>query len=177
MKFLTTSECAVWCTGHGYRLLQGDRGENGFLDVGSNTSNSVVFDLPRDSGAKVAIARMVAALMATPPEVLLWLRNWDVWPSSGHQPLMTRLRQALGEVRPLGEAPGHLLVPGEAADGLSVLVISMCFFWDCAVLPSAGGSFFFTSHDEYFSFSSEKPGDLKRFQERVMSILNPEEGH
>jgi hypothetical protein len=34
-------------------------------------------------------------------------------------PLFTRFREAFGEKRPLIEAPGHLLTPGEADDAVS----------------------------------------------------------
>jgi hypothetical protein len=60
----------------------------------------------------------------------------------------------LGETRHLSETPGHLAALTESDDLISTLVISIEFFWDCAVLPAGGRDFFFVSHDEYLEFGS-----------------------
>jgi len=45
-------------------------------------------------------------------------------------PLFKTLRRALGEERALIEIPGHLIEPSEAADGLSLLLVTCLFLWD-----------------------------------------------
>jgi hypothetical protein len=63
-------------------------------------------------------------------------------------PLFARFRAALGEQRPLIDIPGHLVDgPKDDDDGLSVLVVSMLFLWDCWVF-SAAGAVIWVSHDE-----------------------------
>jgi hypothetical protein len=69
-------------------------------------------------------------------------------------PLFARLRQALGESRPLIEAPGHLLTPDEADDAVSILVVSLQFVWNCHILTSSGRDAVFVSHDDIGWFAS-----------------------
>ena len=145
---LTHSECAGWCRAHGFPVHESDsdgRPAPRVLEAG--TRIAVVY--PEDSRHKVQLSREVVTRLAHDQEVLLWLDDWAVWPSSQHMPLFTRFREALGEKRPRIEAPGHLFQPRERDDAISVLAMAMLFFWDCHVLPGGIGPAFFTSHDEW----------------------------
>ena len=75
-----------------------------------------------------------------------------MWPSSEHMPLYDRFRQALGETRPLIETPGHLADMSDGEDALSVIAMSLLFFWDFYVLAAVPSPMFFASHDEYAGF-------------------------
>jgi hypothetical protein len=114
----------------------------------------VEFPLPTDSGHKTALAKTLYALIDPAPELLFWIGDWAVWPSCQHMPLFSRFREAFGEPRPLIEVPGHVLQPHEAADALSLLILSLLFFWDCHVLTASGRDALFVSHDEYGWFAS-----------------------
>jgi hypothetical protein len=114
----------------------------------------VEFAPPADSGRKVAFARFLQSLLDPAPELLYWLGDWAVWPSSQHMPLFNRFRQALGERRPLIEAPGQLLTPDELDDATSILIVSLQFVWDCHVLTASGRDAIFVSHDEYGWFAT-----------------------
>jgi len=63
-------------------------------------------------------------------------------------PLFTRYRSSFGEERPLIDVPGHLLEPHDDEEAVSILAMSLLFFWDCYVLPISKRGTFFTSHDE-----------------------------
>ncbi len=78
---------------------------------------------------------------------LLWVREWSAWPSGEHMPIYTKWRSALGDTRALIEAPGHVVDPHEDDDGLSVLVMSALFLWDCWVYTE-NGTIVMISHDE-----------------------------
>jgi hypothetical protein len=114
----------------------------------------VEFPLPKDSGRKVWLARFLYGLVDPSPELLMWLGDWAVWPSNQHMPLFSRFRQAFGENRPLIDAPGHLVTREEADDAISILAVSMLFYWDCHVLTASGRDVLFVSHDEFGWFSS-----------------------
>src|SRR2546426_10068296 len=108
MQCLTYSECAEWCSRRGFPT----RHIEGYLvgphpDIRSPPFHFVEFSPPTDSGRKVAFGRFLYSLIEPAPELLFWLGDWEVWPSSQHMPLFTRFRQALGESRPLIEAPGQ----------------------------------------------------------------------
>ncbi|MCE9544271.1 MAG: hypothetical protein K8T25_01915 [Planctomycetia bacterium] len=157
MKCLTYSECANWCS---LRSIP-TKDIEGYIvgphpDLQSPPFFMVEFKPPTDSGRKVALARFLLSLLDPAPEMLFWLGDWAVWPSSQHMPLFTRFRQAVGERRPLIEAPGHLLTPDENDDGISILTISLEFIWDCHVLTASGRDAIFVSHDEWGWFASRE---------------------
>src|SRR5208282_2944774 len=105
--------------------------------------------LPKGSGQKAALTKWLYSFIKTEEQVLVFLRNWEVFPSAGHIPLLLRLRQAHGQAQSLAEYPGHLLTNHEADDGISLLLLSAEFFWDCFVLGKSAQTALFISHDEY----------------------------
>ena len=68
-------------------------------------------------------------------------------------PLFSRFRHSFGESRPVIDAPGHLVMREEADDAISILAVSMLFFWDCHVLTASGRDVLFV-HDEFGWFGS-----------------------
>jgi hypothetical protein len=52
-------------------------------------------------------------------------------------PLFTKFREALGEQRPLIEAPGHLVTPAEAGDAISIITVALLFIWNCHALSAS----------------------------------------
>jgi hypothetical protein len=163
MRFLSNEECAEWCRQHGYRIISSSPGP--FAPALEQPSfHRIEYQLPTDSGEKVALARSLLLRFVDSPEILVWNRNWDVWPSSGHVPLVDRLRRALGESRPLHEAPGFLATNVEHPDTLSFLIISLQFFWDCWLLSSDGSQAAFCSHDEFFAFMNRSESVVESFK-------------
>jgi hypothetical protein len=129
-------------------------------------------DLPVDSGKKVFLAKVVFERLRSEKEFLLWLHDWVVWPSSGHVPLILRLRESPGESRGLEDAPGILITREEIDDGISILILALQFYWDCLVVGASGSLAFFTSHDEFCSFMSTDEASL----EGLMDPLGPAGG-
>jgi hypothetical protein len=127
--------------------------------------------LPRDSGKKVALTKCLYNFVRMERRVLVLLNNWQVFPSSGHVPLVLRVRQALGESRPLVEFPGHLFSSDEHEDGISVVLVSAQFFWDCFVVGESATTFFFLSHDEYYEFYTRDSGVFAEFKRMVAHFL------
>src|ERR1035437_8906535 len=103
MRILTPAEWQAWCNERQVPLR-----EAGWIRPNIRAAPfHVRVPYPPDSGKKVYLARLLYSLVAPDPETLLLVDDWAVWPSSQHMPLFTRFRQALGENRPLIEAPGH----------------------------------------------------------------------
>src|SRR6266705_5728301 len=136
MKFLSVNECTAWCRQHRYEVSEREGHNSPYPELSDSEFHRIEYELPDDSGSKVALARMTFESFDKPGEVLLWLRAWEVWPSSGHLPLFMRLRQSFGADCSIFETPGHLVPWAEQDDALSILVISLEFFWDCFVLIS-----------------------------------------
>ena len=150
MRFLTYSQCAEWCSQRGFPARQIE----GYVvgptpDIQLPHFHFAEFHPPSDSGRKVWLARFLYSLLQRSSEMLLWLGDWAVWPSSQHMPVFTRFREAFGEKRPLIDAPGHLLTPEEADHAISIMSVSLLFMWDCHELSGSGRDAVFTSHDEF----------------------------
>jgi hypothetical protein len=43
--------------------------------------------LPKDSGKKVGIARIIANILLDHESFLLWVAGWGIWPNSEHNDL------------------------------------------------------------------------------------------
>jgi len=168
MRCLTYTECAEWCSRRNFPT----RHIEGYVvgphpDIQSPLFHFVEFTLPTDSGRKVAFGRFLYSLVDPPPELLFWLGDWAVWPSSQHMPLFSRFCQALGEGRPLIDAPGHLLMPNEADDAVSILVVSLQFVWNCHILTSSGRDAVFISHDEFGWFASRDESVAESVRQQI----------
>jgi hypothetical protein len=155
MKALTYSECAEWCAVRGFPTRQiPTYGVGPDPDLESGSFHFARFDSPRGAEQLVWFAQYLYSLIDPSPELLIWLGDWAVWPSSQHMPLFTRLRERLGEVRPLIEAPGQLLAPQEADDAISMITIALLFSWNVHLLLASGRDAVFVSHDDWGWFAS-----------------------
>lgn len=177
MKFLTRDACGVWCGQHGYRLRDYGLGVL-YPDLLDRRYGTVSYLLPSDSGRKVALAKQILDRLEAPPEMLLWLREWEVFPSCGHVPVIVRFREACGTTAPLDETPGHVAAWEERDDALSILVMSLEFCWDCFVLSSEGDTIIFVSHDEFIQVLTRSSKREEVFKELAeLFALSPRHGH
>lgn len=166
MKCLNSNECVEWVRAH---LPQG--GTLNF-DVGRPRLplfgfRNVEYKMPDDSGSKVHLARLAVQRFESEAEILIWVQNSKVWPSSSHLPLMIRFRQALGENRPLQDYPGHCFTSDEMPDAVSVAVMALEFFWDTLIIAESGRCAFYISHDEYYSFMSNDERSIDEFRSSI----------
>lgn len=159
MRFLTPDQWQAWCVARQVPLR-----EAGWIRPGIDADHFHIADLPYppDSGAKVSLARRLFSLVASESETLLLVDDWAVWPSSQHLPLFTRFREALGERRPLIEAPGHVVTPADTDDAISIVATSLLFIWDCYGISSTGRDAFYISHDEFCYFASRDASVAER---------------
>ncbi|MEO6846650.1 MAG: hypothetical protein ABI254_05290 [Chthoniobacterales bacterium] len=151
MQFLTSAECQAWCLERSVPLRN-----VGWIRPDIKAEHLHIVDIPykADSGAKVHMARFLLSLVYSDAETLLWVDDWEVWPSSQHMPLFARFREALGEYRPLIEACGHLVSQTDMDDAISIIATSLLFIWDCYGISASGRNAFYFSHDEYCYFAS-----------------------
>jgi hypothetical protein len=151
MQFLSPVEWQAWCVARQVPLR-----EAGWIrpDLRANGNHIAKLEYPNDSGRKVVLARRLIPLIASEGESLVLVDDWAVFESCQHLPLFTRFREALGERRPLIEAPGHLVDPAEIDDAISIVAICLFYFWDCYGISASGRDAFYISHDEYCYFAS-----------------------
>jgi hypothetical protein len=173
MQFLSYAQCAEWCSQRGFPTRQME----GYIvgpdpDLQPPEFHFAEFTPPVDSGRKVWLARFLYPLLQPQGELLIWLGDWAVWPSSQHMPLFTRFREAFGEKRRLIEAPGHLLTLEEADDAISIISVSLLFMWNCHVLSDSGRDAVFISHDEFGWFATRDPAVAATTREKISEALS-----
>jgi hypothetical protein len=172
MRFLTALECQEWCALRGFPTHEVPGFIGGYLArLQSQGFHFVEFELPVDSGQKVRLAGFLYSLLEPSAELLIWLGSCDVWESSQHMPLFTRLRQALGENRGVLELPGHVAKAAEADDAISIMCLSLLFIWDCLVSSDSGRDAVFTSHDEFGWFATRDPAVAAAAQAKISATL------
>jgi len=167
MRFLTPAQWQTWCLERQISLR-----ETGWTrpDIGADNFHIAELPYPQESGAKVSLARQLFPLVASEAESLILVDDWTVWPSSQHLPMFTRFRQALGEQRPLVEAPGHLVSPADTDDAISIVATSLFFIWDCYGISSTGRDAFYISHDESCHFASRDASVAERVASQLAAI-------
>jgi|SRR6185369_9081101 len=159
MRFLTPEQWQAWCVARQVPLREASRIRPA---IGADHFHIALLPYPSDSGGKVRFARRLLSLVASDSEALVLVDDWDVWPSSQHLPLFTRFREALGERRPLLEAPGHVVTRADEDDAISIVALSLLFLWDCYGISSTGRDAFYISHDEHCDFASRDAAVAER---------------
>ncbi len=110
---------------------------------------------PREPYRVFFIAHWIAIELTHRRPALLWITEWDIWPSSENWHLYYKLRQTYGDPRLLRDAPGHLFLEHETEDLASFLQLSMLNGWGGYILTDANYVNAFSSHDEYIDFYAE----------------------
>ena len=141
MESLTRQQASDWCQAHGIALDERGRPDR--------PGAAAVFDIPVDSGARVALVAGQAQAFQNSRETLLWFTDWSVWPSSERPHIFTRFRASYGETRRLGDIPAHLFAAAEYEDAVSFVTLGALFLWDVFLVGSEGRPMLFYSHDEW----------------------------
>jgi hypothetical protein len=166
MKGLTQGELLEWMAQHLPSGMLFDPGSS-LPKLASSGYSAAGYQFPKDSGRKVYLARVLFDFLKLERSTLVYVRNVDVFPSSGYPPLLSRFRQALGEKRELRESPGHLFSSEEGIDATSLLVLSLEFFWDCFVLGESGKVALQISHDECFDLIASDKSLIDAFRKKI----------
>jgi hypothetical protein len=154
MKFITEKEALSWIEGCGLPTSHYVDATDFFGEVPFPKLSAIRYTLPVESGKKIALARAIFWRANFQSTILVWLRNWMVWPVCAHIPMVLRLRQAMGCDRSLDETPCHLFEASEVDDAVSLLIVSLMSYWDCLVFDSNQRLICFVSHDEYMVLMS-----------------------
>jgi hypothetical protein len=111
--------------------------------------------LPRDSGQKVALARLLANTFLTflgRGPALLWITATGISSSSEQMDLFTGYRSSHGETRTVSEAPVHVFQAGDMEAFVSILSLALFFYWDGEILSQDRSLAITISHDEWIEY-------------------------
>lgn len=142
MKIITRDEAAEWCRSHG--MATNEFGVPAVRDV----PEAEDFPIPADAGQRTALAREQIGKLSVDGSCLVWLDNWNVWPSGQWHHLFERFRLSYGCADSLTNRPAHLIDKSEMDAAVSMAVYAILMLWDCYVIGDTG-SWAFYSHDEW----------------------------
>jgi hypothetical protein len=141
MRFYTKEECQEWL-----------RGRNRVLPDKTTGMSSDRIEYPQQPYKFFYFAHWIATSLTYRMPALLWITEWDIWPSSENWHVYYKLRHTYGDRRLLHEAPGHLFLEHETEDLASFLQLGMLNGWGGYLLTHANSMNLFFSHDEYMDF-------------------------
>ena len=150
MEFLEDNQISEWASERG--LERGEGFDVQLPDLASGGRRSYAWG-GRSGREREAAVELVGCLGPW-DECLVWVRHWDVWPSSEDWPKFYGWRGRLGERRSLERAGGHRFDSGESELLAELLTIIMENAWDadilCARSGRADGLRGRISHDEWY---------------------------
>ena len=119
------------------------------------SSEERIYLIPKDSGAKVGLAKTLGNLFATRGPCLLWINEPHIWASAEQLDIFTRYRLSHGEGRALSEAPLHYFEGSQDCESLvSIMCISLFFVWGFEIAALDGSAAITVSHDEWLDYRS-----------------------
>jgi hypothetical protein len=109
--------------------------------------------LPKDSGEKVALSRIIANNFLQRGAAVLWVRETGIWRSAEHMDLFFRYRLSYGEVRSLSHAPIHIFESYEDADAfISIFFLGLSFVWGIELASLDRSVAMTIGHDEWLDY-------------------------
>ena len=141
MKTLTKEDSIAWCLSNRVAL------DARFLP--DLTDASLKFDIPSDAQKRVYLVNESMQSFREEPAILVWFKDWGVWPSGERMHIFERIRLSYGETRRPIEAPAQVFESAEFNDAISFVTIAVLFLWDCYVVSPGSERALFFSHDEY----------------------------
>jgi len=109
--------------------------------------------IPKDSGPKVGLARIIANTYLDRGPALLWITETGIYSSAEHMDLFVRYRRSYGESRSIADAPIHIFESDEDRDGfISLLCLGLFFYWDMETISLDRSLAMTISHDEWLEY-------------------------
>lgn len=153
MYTLTLQQIKEWLAHNGLSITEGTLQENEYKLIST-------YRIPEDSGRKTALAKIIAEFFKKDTEVLLWINEYGIWPTSEDVNLFLGFRKSLGENSMLYEKPGHLFSGDEIATIVSLLAIVFYFIWGAVIVSVKNKFMIKISHDEIIAIFALEPNTL-----------------
>ena len=117
---------------------------------------------PPDGGLKLSLARALARFFCSKGECMFWATTWSVW-DLDWMPLFERVRLSYGDSSSISEKPGILFTEEEETELTTFVLISLLFLWDIRIISASDCSVAETSHDEFWTLTTEDASGLLSF--------------
>ena len=148
MKIINKHEAGEWCLAHGIPL-----NEFGLPAVRA-VPDATDFPIPGDAGQRIALAKDQMGTLVMDVSCLVWLDDWNAWPSGQWHHLFERFRLSYECQAPMIERPAHIVGKDEVDAAVSIVVYAVLMLWDCYVITDRG-SWVHYSHNEVGKIRAE----------------------
>ena len=145
MNILSKDECADWAKR--YKIALDERLRPFRCN---NAPHRLWAKIPSSFSRVLWVMRQIESSLNIDSQCLVWVTDWGIFPSNENMQLFYRFRQSYGNNKLLSEAPGHLCLPNERDEIVSLIWLCALQGWDVHVMPDTGSSSIFISHDEWF---------------------------
>lgn len=163
MIFLTNDDCIELCRNRSINLNNKNQPDLSGADY-------LKFSYPRQAYKYYTLCRQLVAVCSPFTSFLLWVTEFEIWPSSENLHLYYRLRQSYGDIRLISEAPAHYFLKHEQEDLISFIHLGLLFGWDMYLLPDSDYVKAFCSHDEWLSLHTNNKNILAEWQQDFEKI-------
>ncbi len=149
MKSLSSQEARRWCENANVPI-----NKNGLPD---STSLRHRFELPDSADERSALASRHLDLLVGKHRTMVWITEWNVWPSLSGMEKFRNVRNALGETRELIDIPAFLLSNIEEPSIRDMVDIAVRHLWDVHIIAKSPKHWAYFSHDEHGASSTRVP--------------------
>ena len=164
MKIINEKQISIWLSEIGISEAQGK--------IVCPDFYKTQYHIPIDSGKKTVLSKQVASLFKNDDEILLWINEFGIWPSSEDWNLFEGFRTSLGEGEPLYKKPGHILFKDDIKTFESLLALVFYFIWGAIILSKNNNFLIKISHDEIIEIFFKERENLSYIEEKFNN-LNP----
>jgi hypothetical protein len=108
--------------------------------------------LPKDSGPKVGLGRVLANTFLDRGPAILWMTETGIFSSAEHRDLFMKYRLSYGEGRSVEEAPVHTFEENDRDAFISILCLGLFFYWGFEIMSRDRSLAVTVSHDEWLEY-------------------------
>lgn len=163
MKSLNALEAAAWMR---------DRGIEPSNDCVGRAPEQLIKRLPSDSGKKSALSRVLASVFRGDSDVMFWITEYGIWPSTENRHLFDAYRRGIGILEPIEERPAQLINKGETPVLEALILLTTCFSWGALVASADACSTLQLSHDDFFRICFRSVEERAAAQREIDSIVD-----
>lgn len=158
MQCISENEAQIWLGAH-------------ITDNAQALQALASWSIPGDAGRKMALAKLLCAHLNWRAGMLLWVTDWNIWPSAENMLLFDRLRAGSGETRSLHEAPAHWFTDREIDEGEAVLAIGLYFMWNMTLVAVEESFILQFDHHETLRFLGLESDAFAHLERVIVEFL------
>lgn len=125
------------------------------VGVQEEAVGTAYYQLPKDSGHKTALARLIVHGFYEDQAVIFLVEETGIWSSCENEFLFVKFRSTCAPEKGVDDYPFHLARCEETDYVEGLLALSLYFIWGVCILDEEAKLLLRTSHDEYMTVTAK----------------------